>query len=172
LDVLLAVSLAASPIVLPADPANEPGQIFVLQDYRWIPVIVRRTPTLVSCSFDVINGTPTVHAELVSEHDFSLFSRHRDYETLASTDTGRKGSFQSMIETPGRYRVLIVNDRGAPPAAVSLIVRSEVDPPNVTVFTGASPRRKLVVILTSLTVFFGTVLFTGGKLVRAFRNRT
>jgi hypothetical protein len=142
-----------------------------LQDYRWIPVIVRRTPTLVSCSFDVVNGTPTVHAELVSERDFALFSRHHDYDTLASTDTGRKDGFQRMVETPGRYRVLIINNRGAPPAAVSLMVRSEFDPP-VTTSTGVSPTRKLAVILGSLTVFFGTAFWSGRKLVRAFRNRT
>jgi len=143
-----------------------------LQDYLWVPVIVRRTPTAIECRFNVVNGGPTVHAELVSDRDFALFSRHREYETLASTEPGRSGGFERMIETPGRYRVLIRNERGASPAAVSLVVRTDVDPPPATISTGISPRRKFVVVLASLTLFFGTVLWSGTKLLRAYRNRT
>jgi hypothetical protein len=119
-----------------------------------------------------VNGGPTVHAELVSDHDFALYSHPREYETLASTESGRSGGFERMIESPGRYRVLIRNERGAPPAAVSLVVRTDVDPPPATLSTGISPRRKFVVILASLTLFFGTVLWSGTKLLRAYRNRT
>ncbi len=165
-------SAAGSPIVRPAQPPGEPGQIFVLQDYRWVPVIVRRTPTAIDCKFEVVNGGPTVHAELVSDHDFALFSRHREYETLAITEPGRSGGFERMIETPGHYRVLIRNERGASPAAVSLVVRTDVDPPPATISTGISPQRQFFVIFTGLTFFFGTVLWSGTKLLRAYRNRT
>jgi hypothetical protein len=165
-------ALAGSPIIRPAQPPGEPGQIFVLQDYRWVPVIVRRTPTAIDCKFEVVNGGPTVHAELLTDHDFALFSRHREYESLASTEPGRSGGFERMIETPGRYRVLIRNERGASPAAVSLVVRTDVDPPPATISTGISPQRKFIVILASLTLFFGTVLWSGTKLLRAYRNRT
>ena len=171
LSLMAAASLIASPITLPSEPAGEAGQVFVLQDYRWVPVIVRRTPTAIDCSFEVVTGGGSVHAELVSERDFIRFSRHRDYEVLARSQTGHSGAFQRMIETPGRYRVLIMNEHGMPPAAVSLNVRTDVDPPPATVSTGVSPRRKLVVILASLTLFFGTVLLTGRTLLRAYRNR-
>ena len=168
---LAASSLSGSSITLPAEPQGESGQTFVLQDYLWVPVAVRRTPTAIDCSFTVVKGGATVHAELLSEHDFMLFSRHREYETLALTQTAGRGSFQHMIETPGRYRVLIRNDQGAPPAAVNLVVRTDVDPPPVTTSKGISPERKLVVVLSSLTFFFGTVLWSGRKLLRAYRNR-
>jgi hypothetical protein len=136
-----------------------------------VPVIVHRTPTEVNCAFDVVNGSPTVHAELVSEHDFALFARHHDYETLAQTPPGHSGRFEYMVDTPGRYRVLIVNDHGAPPTAVSLVVRTAVDPAPLTMSIGISPQRKLVVVLASLTLFFGTVMWSGRKLLRAYRNR-
>jgi hypothetical protein len=168
---LFAGPLSASPIASPAEPPGEPGQVFVLQDYRWVPVIVKRTPTAIDCHFDVVNGSPTVHAELVSENDFLLFSRHRDYDTLAMTQTAASGGFQRMIEAPGRYRVLVRNDAAAPPVAVSLIVRTDVDPPPDMYSTGVSPRRKAVVIATSLMVFFGTVLWSGRKLLFAWRSR-
>jgi hypothetical protein len=134
--------------------------------------VVRRTPVSIDCSFQVVNGRPTVHAELVSDHDFALFSRHRDYDSLAMTQTGSGGGFHRLIEMPGRYRVLIVNTSGAPPAAVSLVVRTEVDPSPSTLSKGISARRKLVVILSSVTVFFVTVLWSGRKLLRAYRNRS
>ncbi len=171
LGLVLAASLAGSPITMQGDPPGEPGQVFMLQDYRWVPVIVRRTPTAIECNFEVVNGSQAVHAELVSEHDFSLFSRHHDYETLALTQTGASGGFRYMAETPGRYRVLILNDRGAPPAAVSLIVRTDVNPAPSTLSRGISSQRKLGVILGSLTLFFGTVTWSGRKLLRAWHNR-
>jgi hypothetical protein len=173
--VLVASALAASPITLPEHPPGDGGEVLVLQDYRWVPVTVRRTPTSIECSFEVVGGiagaSPTVRAELLSERDFVLFSRHRDYETLAETAIDGKGAFRYMIETPGRYRVMITNVRGAPPVAVSLVVRTEVDPPPATISIGVTPRRRLVVILASLAVFAGTVLWSGRRLLRAYRNR-
>jgi hypothetical protein len=171
LSLVAALSLAGSPITLPTEPPGEPGQVFVLQDYRWVPVIVRRTPTLIDCSFEVLRGGPTVHAELLSDADFSRFIRRRDYETLASTATGRTGAFKHMIETPGRYRVLIANGRGASAVAVSLAVHEQVDPPPSTISTSVSPRRKFMVILASLALFFGTVWWSGRRLLHAYRER-
>jgi hypothetical protein len=155
---------------VPGAPPGE-SEVFVLQDYRWVPVIVKQPPTSVECSFDVVTGTPTVHAELLSEQNFVRFSRGRDYEALASSRTGRAGEFRQMVETPGRYRVLIMNNRGAAPAAVSLIVRTNVDPPPAVLSTGISSSRKLAVILGSLTVFLGTVAWSGSRLLRAWSNR-
>lgn len=165
----LAETLAASPIVPPSAPPGEPGQVFVLQDYRWVPVIVRRTPTVVTCSFEVVSGNPTVRAELVSDRDFMLFSRHRAYETLAASESGRSGRFSQVVDTPGRYLVLIRNERGAIPAAVSLTVHAEVDPREIS--TTASPRRRFVVVISSLLVLSGTVFWSGRRLLRAYRNR-
>jgi hypothetical protein len=74
------------------------------------------------------------------------------------------------METPGRYRVLIGNRQGAPPVAVSLVVRTEVDPQNGDVSAGVTPLRRFVVILASLMVFSGTVMWSGRRLLRAWRN--
>jgi hypothetical protein len=166
---IAASTLFGSPITLPAAPPGDPGQVFVLQDYRWVPVVVRRTPTLVNCSFEVVSGVPSVHAELVTERDFTRFSHDRSYETLASTQTGHSGRFQQVLETPGRYLVLIRNERGAGPVAVSLNVRTDVDVQDIS--TGISPLRRLVVILASLTMLSGTVFWSGRRLLRAYRNR-
>jgi hypothetical protein len=165
------VGLLASPITLPTAPQGDNGQVFELQDYRWVQVVVRRIPTLIDCSFQVVTGAPSVHVELVSEQDFRQFSRRLPYETLEATETGHSGRFQRLMETPGRYRVLIRNRQGAAPVAVSLAVRTEVDPQNGDVSAGVTPLRRLVVILASLMIFSGTVMWSGRRLLRAWRKR-
>ena len=168
---LMTLSLPGSPIAPASEPPGEPGQVFVLQDYRWVPVIVRRTPTAIECHFEVVNGSPTVHVELLSERDFILFSHHREYETLAMTKPSAGDGFHRMIERPGRYRVLVVNDDQAHPAAVSLVLRTDVDPAPEKFSSGVPTGRKIVVIAASLLVFFGTVMWSGRKLLTAYRSR-
>ena len=165
------MGLLASPITLPTAPQGDNGQVFELQDYRWVQVVVRRIPTLIDCSFEVVTGAPSVHVELVSEQDFRQFSRHLSYETLEATETGHSGRFQRLMETPGRYRVLIRNRQGAAPVAVSLVVHTDVDPQNDSVSGGVTPLRKFVVILASLMIFSGTVMWSGRRLIRAWRKR-
>jgi hypothetical protein len=156
---------------LPTAPQGDNGQIFELQDYRWVPVVVRRVPTLIDCSFEVVTGAPSVHVELVTEHDFRQFARQHPYEILATTPLGRAGHFQRTIETPGRYEVLIRNQQGALAVAVSLVVHTEVDPQNGEMSGGVTPLRRFVVILASLMVFSGTVMWSGRRLIRAWRKR-
>lgn len=142
----------------------------MLQDYRWIEVFVKRTPTAVEASYNVVNGSPTVHAELLSDEDFLLFRRHREYEALAESAPGASGGFTHIVQTPGRYRVLVQNERGAPPVAVSLLVKSTVDPSPSSLSKGISPTRKAVVILAGLSIFAATVLWPGRRLLRAYRD--
>ncbi len=134
-------------------------------------MIVKRTPTSIESSFNVVNGSPTVHAELLSDEDFFLFARHREYEALEETAPGASGGFTHLVETPGRYRVLVRNERGAPPVAVSLMVKSTVDPAPSSLSKGISPARKAVVILAGLSIFAATVLWPGRRLLRAYRER-
>lgn len=134
-------------------------------------MIVKRTPTLIECSYEVVNGSPTVHAELLSDEDYRYFAHHGEYEALAETPTGASGAFTHIIETPGRYRVLVRNERGAAPVAVSLMVKSTVNPPASSLSKGISSTRKALVILASLSIFAATVLWPGRRLLRAYRNR-
>src|SRR6185312_11602734 len=111
---------------LPA--ANETGRIVPLNDYRWVPISVKHTPTLIETSFQVVVGGATVHAELLTDEDFHLFLGHRAYEALEQTGRGHVGAFSHIVQNPGRYRVVIINRPNAPPTQVSYIVRATVDP--------------------------------------------
>ncbi len=165
------IALAFLAASLLSRPSSDPGQTFELKDYRWVPVSVRQTPTAVDCRYEVVDGRSTVHMELLDDQNFWLFAHHRDYETLASAEGARTGAFQRMIESPGRYRVLVRNNAGAPPVTVSLSVSTEVDPP-ASISLGLPPRRQAGIIAASLAVFFGTVLWSGRKLLRAYRQKS
>jgi hypothetical protein len=173
----LPIAIALIALALPAFSASvEPeasDQVFVLQggDYNWLPVDVRRVPTAIECHFEAIQGNRTVHVELVSARDFIRYSRHHDYETLATTQPASSGGFRRMIETPGRYSVVIMNDKGALPAAVTLTVRMDVDPPPAGVSKGISTTRQISVIVLSLGLFFSTAFWSGRRLLRAWRRR-
>jgi hypothetical protein len=158
-------------VVPPDAPGSEPGQIVELQDYLWVPVSVKRTPTLIECTFQVMVGAPAVHAELLSHDEFRRFRNQQDYEALEATKPGRVGGFSHMVQARGRYEVVIVNGDGAPPAAVSYSVRTTVDPQPSTVSVGIPPGRQFAVIFAALTFLFGTVTWSGHKLLRAWRNR-
>jgi len=151
--------------------ANDAGQIVPLQDYRWVPVTVKRTPTLIESNFQVVMGGPTVHAELLTDEDFHRFLGHREYEALEETNRGHSGGFSHMVQTPGRYRVVIINTPSAPPTQVFYTVRATVDPPAASVSVGISPTRQFAVIFVAMTFLFGTVSWSGHRLLRAWRNR-
>jgi hypothetical protein len=116
-------------------------------------------------------GGATVHAELLTDEDFRLFLSHREYAALEETNRGHSGGFSHIVQTPGRYRVVILNRRNAPPTQVSYTVRATVNPPASTLTAGISPGRQFAVIFVAMTFLFGTVSWSGHKLLRAWRNR-
>lgn len=172
----LAVFLATAGLAAPGLPASDepqPDQSFKLEpgDYRWVPFTVRQTPSSVDCRFDVISGNPSVHAELLPMSDFRLFDRGRDHDTMAVTSTAKSGAFRRIIRTRGQYAVVVVNERSAPAAIVSLHVETSVRPPAADVAQTLSPQRRLTVMAISLSFFLVTVAWAGRKLILAMRSR-
>jgi hypothetical protein len=138
-------------------------------DFRWIPFTVRQTPTEVECRFEVLEGNPSVHLELLPMSEFRLFDRGQEHETMATTPEARTGDFRRMIDTRGRYAVLVVNARNAPPATVTLDFQTNVNPSNADVARTLSPQRQLAVILMSFAFFLATVTWSSRKLIQAMR---
>jgi hypothetical protein len=151
--------------------ANDAGQPFRLEpgDFRWIPFTVRHTPSEVDCRFEVTQGDPSIHVELLPMSEFRLFSRGREHDTMALTPDGKTGEFRRVIDVRGQYAVVVENKRGAPPATVLLRVQTNLDP-GADVAQVLSPARRLTVILISFAFFFVTVAWSGRKLVRAIRS--
>jgi hypothetical protein len=151
-----------------SEPPPQPVQSFNLEsgDFRWIPFTVHQVPTGVNCHFDVVSGNATVHAELLPMSEFRLFDRGRDHETMALTAKGRSEEFRHVIYERGQYAVVIVNDKGAPPAVVSVRVETNIDPPARLL----SPERRLTVILLSFAFFFITISWSSRKLILGMRG--
>jgi hypothetical protein len=160
---LLSFSLAAG--------AQETGQPFRLEpgDYRWQTIAIRQTPSQVDCHFEVLSGTPSVHLELLPKSEFRRFDRGEEHETLVVTPDGRSGAFRRIIDVSGEYDVVVVNGKHAPPATVSLEVRTSVNPNAGDTARTLSPQRRLTVILISFAFFFLTVTWSARKLLRAMR---
>jgi hypothetical protein len=150
---------------------QDAGQPFRLEsgDFRWIPFTVRHTPSEVDCRFEVTQGNPSIHVELLPMSEFRLFSRGREHDTMALTPDGRNGEFRRIIDVRGQYAVVVENERGAPTATVLLHVQTNLNP-GTDIARTLSPARRLTVILISFGFFFVTVAWSGLKLVRAMRS--
>jgi hypothetical protein len=154
------------------NPSQEKGQPFRLEpgDFRWVPFTVRQTPAEIDCHFEVLQGNPSVHVELLPMSEFRLFNRGRDYAKLVATPEGRTGDFRRVIDVSGQYAVMVANGSNAPPATVLLQVRTTVNPDSKDTARTLSPERRLTVILISFSVFFVTVTWSSRKLIRAMRS--
>jgi hypothetical protein len=146
-------------------------QTFQLEsgDFVWMSLPVRHTPSEVDCRFEVTKGDPSIHVELLPMSEFRSFSRGREHDTMALTPNGSTGEFRRVVDVRGEYAVVVENKRGAPPATVSLHVRTRLDP-GADVAQVLPPGRRLAVILISFGFFFITVAWSGRKLVRAMRR--
>jgi hypothetical protein len=164
--------LAAVPVAPPHPTTPQPAQSFNLDsgDFRWVPFTVHQTPTGVDCRFEVVAGNATVHAELLPLSEFRRFDRGLEHETMASTPQGRTGAFRRVINTPGQYAVVLVNQKGAEPVTVSLNLETNANPGNSDISTTLAPERRRTVIALSVAFFLVTITWSGSKLIAAMRN--
>jgi hypothetical protein len=163
--VLLLLAAADSSAVSADQPFRlEPG------DFRWMTITARKTPVGVNCRFRVLQGSPTVHVELLPLADFRRFSHSRAYNSLALTPDGRQGEFTRLIDDPGQYVVVVSNARRAPPATVTLRVSTTLNPGPGDVATTLSPERRLAVVGASLVFFMVSIGWSGRTLIRAMRR--
>jgi len=157
-------------LLLPKSGAgDEPLRSFRLSpgDYRWVPFTVKQVPTEVDCRFQVVDGDPTVHVELLPMSEFRLFNRGREYNTLAVSPDAASGAFRRIIEDRGQYAVVVINAGRAKPATVTLNLATDLNPSADAVAQELPPRRRLLVICVSFVVFFILVGFSGLRLLRA-----
>lgn len=162
--------LALALLIASAETANTP-QAFRLEsgDYRWIPFTVKQIPTEVDCRFEVLNGGPNVHVELLPMSEFRLFNRGREHETLAVSPNAQRGAFRRIIDHRGQYAVVVKNANGSPPAIISLELSTDLNPNAAVVAEQLPARKRLTVILISFGFFFAFVTWSGFRLLRAIK---
>ncbi len=172
LRIAAGILLTAAGLAAQDGPPADSGRVLHLaaDDFRWMKISVRQTPAEVDCRYEVIQGNPSVHVELLPLDQFRLLDRGRDHDTLAVTPAGRRGDFRRIVETPGQYAVVVVNAKNAPPATVSLEVSASVNPNLGDVARTLPPRRQLTVVLISFAFFFVSVSWSAHKLIRNMRS--
>lgn len=138
-------------------------------DFRWIPITVRQTPAAVNCHYEVVEGAPNVHLELLPMSEFRRFDRGLKHDTLVVTPEGRAGDFKRIITATGQYAVVVVNGKRSPPATVSLQLHTSVNPDATNISRTLSPERRLTVILISFAFFFITATWSTRMLIRGMR---
>ncbi|HVW87814.1 MAG TPA: hypothetical protein VHB50_24180 [Bryobacteraceae bacterium] len=166
---LLIALLLAAPL-LPAQQRPfrlDPGE------FRWVPFTVKQIPTEVDCRFQVLRGNASVHMELLPMREFRRFNRGHEHETLAVSPDSRAGSFRRVVDERGQYAVIVINEKNAPPALVTLELRTDLNPNADVIARELPPGRRLGVILISFALFFTMLFWFGLKLLRAmnFRKR-
>ena len=172
LNSLLLSALLLAAAAFAQDSAGDRAQSFDLApgDFRWVEFTVRQVPTEVECHYEVIAGQPTVHAELLPRSEFRLLYRGKDHQSMTATPAAASGRFRQLIADKGQYALVLLNERGAKPARVSLDFRTTIDPRAEDIARGLAPQRRLTVILISFAVFFVTVAWSGRKLIRAMAH--
>ena len=165
LVVLLGISAAGQQNYSGEEPSPlrlDPGDIWYLK------VVVRRTPEEVDCHFRMIKGSPTVHLELMSVNEYHRFNRGQTHHALALTPEGARGDCREIIDEPGEYGVVVINEKNAPAASILVQVHTSIDPKDLA--RTLSPERRLTVILISFAFFFVSVTWSARKLIQGMRS--
>ena len=139
-------------------PANE---------WRWVEVSLRQRPALVSANFRVESGNPDVRLILMRGEDRERLRDGMPHGWIVETPAGRSGHLDWMVRRPDDYAVVVDNLGGA--TVVNLRVTLDFGARQLPEATSLSSGRRLAVILISFGVFFGIVLFSARRLIRAIR---
>jgi hypothetical protein len=169
---LLAAAAANTPAVQPSlilrSAAWHASQTVRLDpgEFRWLPIPVARELVRIDCRYEVLKGAGTVHAELVPQSELKSFVRHRTYAPIAATGTAMDGSFTRIVQGGGDYALIIVNQERAPAALVFMAVQTS-DPARAQTLPAG---RKIIVVLTSLAIFFVSAGWSGQRLIRGIQK--
>ena len=138
-------------------------------EFRWLPIVVNKTPTSIEVKYEVLQGGPTVHAELLAIDDFQNFNRGKSHRSIIDTEDAKSGSFRKIIVVPGQYRLILMNAAAGQVATVSCEIHTEANPRG-GVSTELPPSKRILIIFCSFLAFVSTVIFSGFRLVKAMRG--
>jgi hypothetical protein len=130
-----------------------------------------RKPGVVEVTYRVTKGGAGVRLALIARRDEARVELRREHTEFAATGFAREGTLHARLDEPGEYSVLVDNrletQRAATVSFKGLISYDAPRPQVRTLSTG----RKIAVIGSSLTLFFGICLFAGRRLWTAISVR-
>jgi hypothetical protein len=156
-------------------PATRPGIELVDETYsipaaewRYVEFTLRQMPVSVRGEYEA-QGSGAVRLMLMRRHDLKRLRERRPHGTIVATGAGPKGSLDYRVRAPGEYMVVVENLDGDQVAELRLRVSLEFGGGKNPAVSYLGPRRKLAVIVISFAVFFGIVMWSGRRLLKAVR---
>lgn len=136
-------------------------------DFKALRFVVKNRPGTVDVRFRVGSNPGRVRLILLPRSEEERFRSGQEYEAMVETPFETAGSLRKHLDTPGEY-VLIVDNRQQLQIAATVKLEGSLsyDMSPVKVRT-LSRERRMVVIGSSLGLFFAITLVAGRKLWRA-----
>ena len=129
-----------------------------------IEVKVQHPGTTVDCSIAAEPESARVDALLLTRSDAIRFDQGRSIHPLTHTGFQNESRMRHAIDEPGDYVLMIDNrieGRHATPVAIKIDLWSTTGVQPVTL----APKKRMVVVLSSLLFFAGVVLYSAKKLI-------
>jgi hypothetical protein len=139
-------------------------------DWRYVSLAKEDPPLAIECEFHVVSGRSEVRIAVVDEAGLAALRQGRPLNAIAVTPYSRDGRLLHHIRDSGQYSVIVENGQGQQESAkvqlrLAMDFSARVQPQPGQL----SPARRMAVIAISLVVFFAIALYSGKKLLPAFR---
>jgi hypothetical protein len=138
------------------------------KDWRWIELGLNQRPALVTATYEVISGPPSLRLALLSAADAEKLKEGAPHGVLELTTDAARGGLNYQVREPGNY-VLVIDNQGDQPASVRTRVWLDFARRGPLV-TQLSPRRQFTIVVISFAVFFGIVSFSARRLLKLVRR--
>jgi hypothetical protein len=138
-------------------------------EWKYIELDQKQVPVTVLCRYSVQSGSPDLRLALMRRAEIEKLREDHPHGVLSFTPPGAMGRMNHTLSEPGEYAVVLDNRNARRPAQVRLAVSLAFGARGPTV-TYVPRERQLTVIVLSFAMFFGIVIWSGRRLMRAVRR--
>lgn len=168
------MNLFAWLVFLAAGRVELVDQVFEIPAAEWRyvdQIVVRQMPVTVDCNFELVGRGQGVRIALLSHGDLNRLRQERPHGFIAATPRMPRGSMRYQVRVPGEYAIVVDNREGeASPVRVHLRLALDFSGQAEPQVRYLSRPRQLAVILISFAVFFGIVIWSARRLLRAIKR--
>lgn len=140
-------------------------------EWRTLPIGLQQQPGTLECAYRVIHGKPDVRLALLPKEDADALRTGLPHAELAATPSGPRGELKVPIRTLGEYELVVDNREGETDVELHLKVSLVFGDSSSLDVRYASPQRRAVVAVASLSFFAAVAAYAGVKLRKALDTR-
>jgi len=140
-------------------------------EWRTLPIMLHQQPGTLDCGYRVIRGKPGIRLALLPKEDANALRQGLPHAEMAATPPGDRGQLRVPIRELGEYELVVDNREGESDAELQLTVSLIFGDRAALDVRYASPRRRIVVAVASLSLFAAVAAYAGVKLRKAMDTR-